>query len=53
MLDGDEPTYESDLRRVRNYHVVTTAGEVELPLDILAVLCILIILFIHNQHYHG
>lgn len=27
MLDGDEPTYESDLRRVRNYHVVTTAGE--------------------------
>ncbi|KAL7507055.1 hypothetical protein ACHAXN_004266 [Cyclotella atomus] len=26
MLDGDEPTYESDLRRVRNYHVVTTAA---------------------------
>eukprot|EP00804_Cyclotella_cryptica_P001736 CCRYP_009098-RB/>CCRYP_009098-RB protein AED:0.03 eAED:0.03 QI:517/1/1/1/0.66/0.75/4/2715/734 len=26
MPDGDEPTYESDLRRVRNYHVVTTAA---------------------------
>lgn len=26
MIDGDEPTFESDLRRVRNYHVVTTAG---------------------------
>lgn len=23
---GDEPTYESDLRRIRNYHVVTTAA---------------------------
>jgi hypothetical protein len=31
MLDGDEPTYESDLRRVRNYHVVTTAGESCVP----------------------
>lgn len=26
MADGDEPTYASDLRRVRDYHVVTTAG---------------------------
>jgi len=26
MVDGDEPTYESDLTRVRDYHVVTTAA---------------------------
>ena len=26
MMDGDEPTYHSDLARVRNYHVVTTAA---------------------------
>ena len=27
MVDGDEPTYESDLNtRIRNYHVVTTAA---------------------------
>ena len=26
MADGDEPTDESDLRRIRNYHVVTTAA---------------------------
>lgn len=26
MLDGDEPTIDSDLNRVRNYHVVTTAA---------------------------
>jgi len=26
MADGDEPTYASDLRRVRDYHVVTTAA---------------------------
>ena len=26
MMDGDEPTYHSDLTRVRNYHVVTTAA---------------------------
>ncbi|KAL7541603.1 hypothetical protein ACHAXR_011067 [Thalassiosira sp. AJA248-18] len=26
MADGDEPTYESDLRRSRDYHVVTTAA---------------------------
>lgn len=29
MLDGEEPTFESDLRRVRDYHVVTTAGELK------------------------
>lgn len=26
MPDGDEPTFESDLRRARTYHVVTTAA---------------------------
>jgi len=26
MIDGDEPTIDSDLNRVRNYHVVTTAA---------------------------
>ena len=26
MVDGDEPTVDSDLNRVRNYHVVTTAA---------------------------
>jgi len=26
MVDGDEPTYESDLTRVRDYHVVSTAA---------------------------
>lgn len=26
MENGDEPTYESDLMRIRNYHVVTTAA---------------------------
>ena len=26
MPDGDEPTFESDLRRARTYHVITTAA---------------------------
>jgi hypothetical protein len=26
MPEGDEPTFESDLSRLRDYHVVTTAG---------------------------